>query len=254
MNKKILFVTIAAFFFGSIYGDSLRNEDIRMILQKTILSPQIDDFLHMMAMEAAVQSEKTLDGEEAVKKFKESLQDEKVFSQFAAPFQSFTDVEIKELRKIHENPVYLKYSSSSPQIFQANLETIKDCFALIAQNQGTPKVQKPSFVLEITLDNYQKEVVESSTPIIIDVYSTTCPPCRLLEPIMEELSVEYKGSVRFVKINVEKEAELAQKLGVTKLPTLLFLKPGDKNASFTSKGFTSKKDIQAKIAELLQKK
>ncbi|HSW73112.1 MAG TPA: thioredoxin domain-containing protein [Chlamydiales bacterium] len=254
MNKKIILVVLGVFLCGSIYSDSSRIQDIRTILKKTILSPQIDDFLNMMAMEAASQCDKTLDGEVAVQKFKASLEEENVFSKFAMPFQSFSDEELTELRKIHENPAYVKYSASSPQIFQANLETIKDCFTLIAQNQGTPKVKKPSTVLEITLDNYQKEVEESSKPVIIDVYSTTCPPCRILEPIMEELSEEYKGSVRFVKINVEKEAELAQKLGVTKLPTLLFLRAGDKNASFTSKGFTSKKDIQAKIAELLQKK
>jgi thioredoxin 1 len=100
--------------------------------------------------------------------------------------------------------------------------------------------------------NYQKEIAESTKPLIVDVYSNACPPCRMMEPIFEALSREYKDSIRFVKINCDTESELAKKYDVKALPTLLFIKPGERHEVMKASGFTPKKDFQAKIEEFLK--
>ena len=110
-----------------------------------------------------------------------------------------------------------------------------------------------SDVLEITQENFQKEICESTKPIIVDIYSNSCQPCRLMESILKEMSIEYKGEIRFVKINCEREIQLARKYNVTQLPTFLFIRPGEETPVLLVKGFTSKKNFQAKIAEFLQK-
>jgi thioredoxin 1 len=108
-------------------------------------------------------------------------------------------------------------------------------------------------VLEITQANFQEEILESKKPVVIDIYSNSCQPCRLMESTFKEMSLEYKGEIRFAKINCETEIELARKYNVTQLPTFLFIRPGKETPALQVKGFTSKKNFQAKISEFLQK-
>ncbi len=80
--------------------------------------------------------------------------------------------------------------------------------------------------------NYQKNsqqwVYEGTVPCIIDFYTTWCGPCKRLSPIMDELSVKYAGKVRFYKVDIEKERELANLFGIHSIPTLLFCPMADK--------------------------
>ena len=65
-------------------------------------------------------------------------------------------------------------------------------------------------------------------PVLIDFYSTWCGPCKLLEPILEELSKEYTSKIDIYKINTEEEIELAAAFGIMSVPTLLFIPMSDK--------------------------
>jgi len=67
---------------------------------------------------------------------------------------------------------------------------------------------------------------EGKLPAIIDFYATWCPPCKKLSPLLEELSVKYKGRIIFYKVDVDAEQQLAQSMGISGMPTLLFI-PAD---------------------------
>lgn len=74
--------------------------------------------------------------------------------------------------------------------------------------------------------NYEKNTqwkYEGTMPAIIDFYANWCGPCKQLSPRLEEIAKEYKGKVIVYKVNTDVERELAQSLGVTSLPTLLFI-------------------------------
>ena len=64
---------------------------------------------------------------------------------------------------------------------------------------------------------------EGSKPAIIDFYADWCPPCRQLSPLVEEIAKEYEGKIVVYKVNTDKEKVLAQSLGISSLPTLLYI-------------------------------
>lgn len=68
---------------------------------------------------------------------------------------------------------------------------------------------------------------QGKKPTIIDFYADWCGPCKMLQPILEELSEEYKDKVNFVKVNTENEVELAKVFGIMSIPTMLFIPLND---------------------------
>ncbi len=80
--------------------------------------------------------------------------------------------------------------------------------------------------LTFTKDNFNDEVLNADKTVLIDFWAPWCGPCRMVSPIVEELSDEVQGSVKVGKINVDEQPELAQQFGVMSIPTLVVLKNG----------------------------
>jgi thioredoxin 1 len=231
-----------------------RTEDVKVVLEKTFMQPQCEPLLNMMAMEAIAESEKQIESEDLIEQFKKQFNSEKNIAKFAKPYEEvFTDAEMTELRKMHESPVWQKYSREGMPIFQAQLQNMKEAFKEIASNLSTAKklVAVIGDVLEVTKDNFS-QITESKKPVIIDVNASWCPSCQKIAPIFDELSEKYKGKIQFAKIDIDSQNDLADQYGVTALPTLIFLKPGQKTPAMKSVGFISKNDFEAKINEFLK--
>jgi thioredoxin 1 len=90
---------------------------------------------------------------------------------------------------------------------------------------------------------------EGSKPVIIDFYADWCPPCRQLSPLVEEIAKEYSGRIIVYKVNTDKESELAKNLGISSLPTLLYI-PANGKPQVTL-GFIPKETIIKTINEIL---
>jgi len=101
----------------------------------------------------------------------------------------------------------------------------------------------------ITKDNVEKEIKQSSKPVLLDVYATWCGPCQQMMPIMEELEKELGDTYKFAKLNVDEARDLSIEYGVTSIPTFLFIKGGEILGRET--GYKSKEDMQAKLKEYL---
>ncbi|MEM2722585.1 MAG: thioredoxin, partial [Thermoplasmata archaeon] len=82
-------------------------------------------------------------------------------------------------------------------------------------------------VRSINESAFQKEVIESNIPVVVDFSATWCGPCRALEPNLEALSKEYEGKVKFVRVDVDENQELAVQYGIRSVPTLLLFKNGE---------------------------
>ena len=78
----------------------------------------------------------------------------------------------------------------------------------------------------LTDENFSSEVVESSQPVLVDFWATWCGPCRMIAPIVEELSVQYEGRAKVGKVDVDTAQTTAQEFGIRSIPTLLLFKEG----------------------------
>lgn len=95
-------------------------------------------------------------------------------------------------------------------------------------------------IYQITKENFQKTVLESDKTVLLDFWASWCGPCRMVAPIVEEIAEENE-SILVGKINVDEEAELAAKFGISSIPTLVVMEKGQVIAS--SIGFQPKTSI-----------
>jgi thioredoxin 1 len=81
-------------------------------------------------------------------------------------------------------------------------------------------------VLEFTSDNWQKEVVESTVPVVVDFWAPWCGPCRALAPTIDSLATKYAGKVKVGKLNVDDAQDIAAQHRATSIPRVLIFKGG----------------------------
>ena len=82
------------------------------------------------------------------------------------------------------------------------------------------------YVSEVGDGTFEREVLGSDVPVVLDFWAEWCPPCRALAPTFEELAKQYAGRVRFLKLNVDENAEVPQRFGIKGIPTLVFFDGG----------------------------
>ena len=101
----------------------------------------------------------------------------------------------------------------------------------------------------IIQENFEKEITQSTMPIVLDVYATWCGPCQQMMPILEELEKELGSKYKFAKLNVDEAREVSIQYGVTSVPTFVFIKNGEVKGKET--GYISKEVLKEKIEAAL---
>ena len=79
-------------------------------------------------------------------------------------------------------------------------------------------------MLELNGDTFQAEVLDNPEPVAVDFWASWCGPCKLLAPVLDKVVQEFEGRVRFTKVNVDENPELAAKYGIVSIPTVMLFR------------------------------
>lgn len=104
-------------------------------------------------------------------------------------------------------------------------------------------------IKKLTDENYEQEVLNAASPVVIDFYADWCGPCQMMGPVFDELAKEYEGKVQFAKVNIDEQRKLAMSNKVMSIPTLLFFKDGKQVDRVT--GALDKVQLEGKVETLL---
>lgn len=103
--------------------------------------------------------------------------------------------------------------------------------------------------IQLTDENFEKEVMKSSDPVLVDFWAPWCGPCRMVGPIVEELAEEYAGKVKVGKLNTDESPNTATQFNISAIPTMLFFKGGQVEKQIV--GVHSKADLKKILDELV---
>ena len=100
-------------------------------------------------------------------------------------------------------------------------------------------------VITVDNNNFEKEVLQSNTPVLIDFWATWCGPCRMMAPVVEELAQNMGEAVKVCKIDIDQNPELAEKYGIMSIPTFIVIKNGSETARIV--GVTPKTELEKMV-------
>lgn len=86
-------------------------------------------------------------------------------------------------------------------------------------------------IVDVTDSSFESEVLKSDKPVIVDIWAEWCGPCRMYSPIIDEVSKEFTGKVKFVKVDADNNQMITSKFGVMSIPTTLLIMKGTLKAS-----------------------
>jgi len=104
-------------------------------------------------------------------------------------------------------------------------------------------------IVTLSTGNFEQEVAQSTTPVLVDFWAEWCGPCKMIAPLLDELAEEKVGKVKVGKVNVDDNQELATRFGIRAIPTLLLFQGGQVRETIV--GMTGKKDLEKKLASYI---
>ncbi|MBA7615092.1 Thioredoxin [subsurface metagenome] len=103
--------------------------------------------------------------------------------------------------------------------------------------------------VEVNDSNFEQMVLQSKTPVMVDFWAVWCGPCRMVEPVVEELANDYEGKITVARLNVDENPKTASQYSIMSIPTLLIFKDGAPVSNIV--GFRPKAELQRSLDDVL---
>ena len=100
-------------------------------------------------------------------------------------------------------------------------------------------------IVHISDASFENDVLKSNVPVLVDYWAEWCGPCKMIAPILEEITGDYQGKLKIAKVNVDENPQVTQKYGIRSIPTLMMFKDG--NVQAQKVGAMSKSQLAAFI-------
>jgi thioredoxin 1 len=100
-------------------------------------------------------------------------------------------------------------------------------------------------IINVTDDSFERDVLKSEGPVLVDYWAEWCGPCKMIAPVLEEIAREYSGRLKVAKLNIDENQKTPPKYGIRGIPTLMLFKNGSVEA--TKVGAVSKSQLAAFI-------
>lgn len=100
-------------------------------------------------------------------------------------------------------------------------------------------------IVHVTDDNFEAEVLKSDLPVLVDYWAEWCGPCKMIAPVLDEITGEYAGKIKVAKLNIDENPNTPPRYGIRGIPTLMLFKEGEVEA--TKVGAVSKSQLIAFI-------
>ena len=104
-------------------------------------------------------------------------------------------------------------------------------------------------MIELTSENFQEEVINSDMPVLVDFWAPWCGPCKMMKPIIEELSESHSEEVKFCKVNIEEFTDYPEDFAVSAIPALMLVQDG--SVIKKEVGLRNKQAIKAMLEEVI---
>jgi thioredoxin 1 len=104
-------------------------------------------------------------------------------------------------------------------------------------------------IVTLTQENFAKEVLQSTAPVLVDFWAEWCGPCKMIAPLLDELADEYDGKIKIGKVNIDEQQGLATEYGIRAIPTLLLINKGQVSEQMV--GAKSKRDLKASFDRVM---
>lgn len=113
--------------------------------------------------------------------------------------------------------------------------------------EGAEKREKMEY--KFTADNFDKEVLQASTPVLVDFYADWCNPCRMMGPVVAKMAEAFEGKVKVGKCNIDENMQLAQTYRISSIPAFVVFQDGKPAANYV--GAMSEAEFRKKIEQVL---